>query len=64
MNLLKETKEVLKENGKKLTECSVCGDRYSWGAYFEANNFHYCPKCGARMHPDKHLFDENREEPE
>lgn len=50
--------------GDGYTECSVCGDRYSWGAYFEANNFRYCPKCGARMHPDKHLFEEMREEPE
>lgn len=51
-------------SGGGYTECSVCGDRYSWGAYFEVNNFRYCPKCGARMRPDKHLFDEYREEPE
>lgn len=50
--------------GGGYTECSVCGDRLSWGAYFEANNFRYCPKCGARMHPDKHIFEEMRDEPE
>lgn len=35
--------------GGGYTECSVCGNRYSWGAYFEVNNFRFCPKCGAKM---------------
>lgn len=35
--------------GGGYTECSACGDRYSWGVYFEVNNFRFCPKCGAKM---------------
>lgn len=29
--------------------CSICGYGYSFGAYHEANEFRYCPNCGARM---------------
>lgn len=29
--------------------CSVCGYGYSWAGYHEANEFTYCPNCGARM---------------
>ena len=36
-------------HGGGYTECSVCGQRYSWGGYFEANEFRYCPRCGHRM---------------
>lgn len=36
-------------HGGGYTECSVCGQRYSWGGYFEANGFRYCPRCGHRM---------------
>lgn len=36
-------------HGGGYTECSVCGQRYSWGGYFEANDFRYCPRCGHRM---------------
>lgn len=30
-------------------ECSVCGQRYSWGAYFEPDAFRHCPRCGHQM---------------
>lgn len=36
-------------HGGGYTECSICGQRYSWGGYFEANGFRYCPRCGHRM---------------
>ena len=36
-------------HGGGYTECSVCGQRYSWSGYFEANGFRYCPRCGHRM---------------
>ena len=29
--------------------CSACGYGYSWGGFFEANDFNYCPNCGAKM---------------
>lgn len=29
--------------------CSVCGYGYSWAGYHEANEFTYCPNCGAKM---------------
>lgn len=30
-------------------KCSSCGYGYSWAGYHEANEFSYCPNCGARM---------------
>lgn len=42
-------KEADGYHGGGYTECSVCGQRYSWGGYFEANEFRYCPRCGHRM---------------
>lgn len=30
-------------------ECSVCGQRYSWGAYHEPQEFRHCPRCGHQM---------------
>lgn len=29
--------------------CSVCGYGYSWAGFHEANEFTYCPNCGAKM---------------
>ena len=29
--------------------CSECGCGYAFGAYHEADEFNYCPNCGARM---------------
>ena len=37
-------------SGGGYTECSACGQRYSWGAYHEVNNFRYCPNCSSPMH--------------
>lgn len=31
------------------TECCNCNYGYAWGAYFEVEDFKYCPHCGARM---------------
>lgn len=42
-------KEADGYHGGGYTECSVCGQRYSWGGYFEVNGFRYCPRCGHRM---------------
>lgn len=33
--------------------CNICGQRYSFGAYFELDNEHYCPNCGANMGSDE-----------
>ena len=30
-------------------KCSSCGYGYSWAGYHEANEFSYCPNCGAKM---------------
>ena len=29
--------------------CSECGYGYAFGAYHEADEFNYCPNCGAKM---------------
>ena len=29
--------------------CPVCGYEYSWGAFFELDEYSYCPKCGALL---------------
>ena len=36
-------------NGHGGYKCSVCENGYSFGAYHEANEFKFCPACGARM---------------
>ena len=30
-------------------ECSACGYGFSFAGFFEMNEQHYCPHCGARM---------------
>ena len=29
--------------------CNICGERYSFGGYFELDNEDFCPNCGAYM---------------
>lgn len=41
-------------SGGGYSECSCCGMRYSWGAYFEPNMFRHCPTCGSRMEIKDH----------
>lgn len=36
-------------SGGGYTECSICGQRYSWGAYHEPREFRHCPGCGHQM---------------
>lgn len=36
-------------SGGGYTECGACGYCYAWGAFFEADDFNYCPSCGALM---------------
>lgn len=36
-------------SGGGYTACSVCGQRYAWGAYHEPQEFRHCPRCGHRM---------------
>ena len=45
-------KENLEYSGGGYTECSNCGQRYSWGAYFEVSGFKHCPRCGSKMEVD------------
>lgn len=39
--------------GGGATFCSVCGYGYSDGAFFEVEDFDYCPHCGATMKVDR-----------
>lgn len=39
--------------GGGYTECSNCEYKFSFGAYFEAESWKYCPECGARMKGDE-----------
>ena len=39
-------------SGGGYVECSICNMRYSFGAYHEAEDFYFCPKCGASMRED------------
>ena len=36
-------------SGGGYTACSVCGQRYAWGAYHEPQEFRHCPRCGHQM---------------
>ena len=42
--------------GGGATFCSCCEYGYSWKAFFEVENFNYCPNCGARMERDDERF--------
>lgn len=35
--------------GGGVTRCNYCNYGYAWGAFFEVENFNYCPNCGAHM---------------
>ena len=35
--------------GSGCWKCSNCGYGYSYEAYFEVNDFNFCPNCGADM---------------
>lgn len=35
--------------GGGYTECGACGYGFAWGAFFEVDDFDYCPHCGALM---------------
>ena len=35
--------------GGGYTECGACGYGFAWGAFFEVDEFDYCPHCGALM---------------
>ena len=36
-------------SGGGYTACSICGQRYAWGAYHEPQEFRHCPRCGHQM---------------
>lgn len=35
--------------GGGYAKCSVCGHKFSWGAFFGLDEFRFCPDCGAEM---------------
>lgn len=36
-------------SGGGFTKCSACGYGFAWGAFFEAEEWEFCPICGASM---------------
>ena len=36
-------------SGGGFWKCSACGYCYSFGEYFEGDEFNFCPNCGADM---------------
>lgn len=48
-----EHKVTSSYSGGGATFCSVCGYGYSDGAFFEVEDFDYCPHCGATMKVDR-----------
>lgn len=36
-------------SGGGYTYCPFCKMRFSWGAFFEVENFKFCPECGTSM---------------
>ena len=47
-------------SGGGYTACSVCGQRYSWGAYHEPQEFRHCPRCGHQMEVEEDERLENK----
>lgn len=49
------TWEIIQDSswsGGAYVKCSECGNGLALGAYFEADEFEWCPKCGADMRGD------------
>ena len=46
-------------SGGGFTKCSACGYGFAWGAFFETEEWEFCPICGAMMDLEGDAHEQN-----